>query len=98
MPAVVWDLARGRSALILLIVVTVAAAVASLIVAPGPRSLFGAALAVLMFAIAYYDARHLIIPNALVAAAFALGLMAVAVLESDRWSGLGFALLRAGLV
>lgn len=93
-----WDRTRGRTALILFIVVTVAAAVASLIVAPGPRGFFGAGLAVLMFAIAYYDAHHLIIPNALVAGALALGIAAIAVLEQDRWPALAFALVRTGVV
>ena len=92
-----WGLARGRSALILLIVVTVTAVAASLIVTPSLRGLFGAGLAILMFAIAYYDAHHLIIPNAMVAAALALGLAAVAILEQDRWPALGMSLLRAGI-
>ena len=98
MPADVAEVTRVRLELPAFIVVTAAAAIASFMVAPGPRGVFGAGLAVLMFAIARYDARHLIIPNALVAAAFAIGLAAVAVVESDRWPALGFALLRAGIV
>jgi leader peptidase (prepilin peptidase) / N-methyltransferase len=46
----------------------------SLIAAPGGRGLLGAGLALVMIVIARIDARALIIPNALVVAALALGL------------------------
>src|SRR5207302_1162698 len=52
-----------------------AAAAASIIVAPGPRGLLGASLALLMGAIAVADFRHFIIPNAATGPAFVLGLM-----------------------
>ena len=48
---------------------------ASLGVSPDWRGIFGAALAWLMLAIAVSDLRHFIVPNALTAAAFALGLV-----------------------
>ena len=54
---------------------TIAAAATSIILAPGPRGLLGAALALLMGAIAIADLRHFIIPNAATAPAFILGLV-----------------------
>jgi leader peptidase (prepilin peptidase)/N-methyltransferase len=54
--------------------VAMAAALASVAAAPNARGLLGAALALLMGAIALYDARRFIIPNVLNAAAFALAL------------------------
>lgn len=48
---------------------------ASLMIAPGADGLLGAYLATLMFAIAYNDARHYLIPNELTAAAFGLALL-----------------------
>ncbi|MCI0467447.1 MAG: A24 family peptidase [Beijerinckiaceae bacterium] len=51
-----------------------AVAAASLIAAPGLPGFFGAALGLLMLAIAVIDARSFIIPNWLTAAALALGL------------------------
>jgi leader peptidase (prepilin peptidase)/N-methyltransferase len=56
-------------------VLIVAAVAASIIVAPGPRGLLGASLALLMGAIAVADFRHFIIPNAATAPAFVLGLV-----------------------
>lgn len=52
---------------------------ASLMIAPGADGLLGAYLATLMFAIAYNDARHYLIPNELTAAAFGLALLRVGV-------------------
>ena len=48
---------------------------ASLGVSPNWRGAFGAALALLMLAIAVSDLRRFVVPNALTAAAFALGLI-----------------------
>jgi leader peptidase (prepilin peptidase)/N-methyltransferase len=55
--------------------VGVSAVTASLLIAPGPRGMVGAVLAVIITAIAVYDARYLIIPNLLTAAAFILALV-----------------------
>ena len=60
---------------------TVAAAVASLVAAPDMRGMLGALLALLMGAIALYDARHFIIPNVFSAAALVLALAHAAVLD-----------------
>jgi leader peptidase (prepilin peptidase)/N-methyltransferase len=54
--------------------VSVAAAIASVVAAPDARGILGASLALLMGAIALYDARHFIIPNVFNAAALALAL------------------------
>jgi leader peptidase (prepilin peptidase)/N-methyltransferase len=51
------------------------AVVASMAAAPGFEGIFGAALALLMLAIAVIDARQFIIPNILNAAGFTLGLL-----------------------
>lgn len=50
-------------------------AAASLVVSPDWRGALGAALALLMLAIAVSDLRHFIVPNALTGAAFALALI-----------------------
>jgi leader peptidase (prepilin peptidase)/N-methyltransferase len=66
-------------------------------VAPGLRGLLGAGLALLMGAIALYDARHFIIPNSLSAAALALALVHAAA-SDPQMAGpeIGLALLRGG--
>ena len=51
---------------------TFAAAAFSVVLAPGPRGVLGAALALLMGAIAVADLRHFIIPNIATAPAFLL--------------------------
>jgi leader peptidase (prepilin peptidase)/N-methyltransferase len=56
-------------------ILTFAAVAASISAAPGPLGLLGAALALLMGAIAIADFREFIIPNAATAPAFALGLI-----------------------
>jgi leader peptidase (prepilin peptidase)/N-methyltransferase len=56
---------------------------ASLVTAPGAEGLYGAYLAALMLAIAAYDARHYLIPNALTGAAFALALLRGAAFVPD---------------
>ena len=67
----------------LLCILGLAAAAASLWVAPGPRGVLGALLALVMLAIAVIDARHFIIPDELSAAALALAL-ANAAIEGRR--------------
>ena len=89
------------------IAVTALAAVgASLYVAPGARGAFGAALALIMLAIAVIDQRRFTIPNELTAAAAALGLVYSAVAEPHAMAqavvlsavrGLALALLFLGL-
>lgn len=70
-----------------------AAIAASLIAAPDLDGAFGALLAVLMAAIAVIDSRRYIIPNKLVAAAAALGLLRAGLVGPDAglsavaWAG-----------
>jgi leader peptidase (prepilin peptidase)/N-methyltransferase len=61
---------------------TLAAAVLSVIIAPGARGLLGAVLAVLMGAIAIADLRHFIIPNVITGPAFLIGLLDSALRDS----------------
>jgi leader peptidase (prepilin peptidase)/N-methyltransferase len=76
-----------------------AAAAASLIVAPGPRGLLGASLALLMGAIAVADFRHFIIPNAATAPALLLGLVHSVFVDPPLVIGpLAFAALRGGIL
>ena len=66
----------------LLIVLIGALAVGlSFAASPDWRGVFGAALALLMLAIAVSDIRHFIVPDALSATAFALGLMSAALFD-----------------
>lgn len=59
---------------------------ASLGAAPDLRGAFGAALALLMLAIAVSDLRHFIVPNVLTGPAFLLGLMAAALFGEGPWA------------
>jgi leader peptidase (prepilin peptidase)/N-methyltransferase len=69
--------------------------VASLVLLPDARGLWGAGLAALMVAIAVFDVRLLIIPDELTAAALALGLAYAAQQDTDAWMlALAWALLR----
>jgi leader peptidase (prepilin peptidase) / N-methyltransferase len=69
--------------------------VASLVLLPDSRGLWGAGLAALMVAIAAFDARLFIIPDELTAASLALGLAYAAQQDSDAWMlALGWAVLR----
>jgi leader peptidase (prepilin peptidase)/N-methyltransferase len=71
----------------------------SLLVAPGLRGAIGAALALLMLAIAAIDARRFIIPDELSAAAFALALVHAALCAPDAvLEAAAIAVLRGGLV
>jgi leader peptidase (prepilin peptidase) / N-methyltransferase len=63
------------------------AAIASLIAAPGAPGVFGAALALLMLAIAVADARAYIIPDRLTLAAFLLGLANAAAMDFANMPG-----------
>jgi leader peptidase (prepilin peptidase)/N-methyltransferase len=65
---------RARIARAAFAAVSVAAALASIVAAPDMRGILGAGLALLMGAIALYDARHFIIPNILNATALVLAL------------------------
>jgi leader peptidase (prepilin peptidase)/N-methyltransferase len=65
-PRSIFELGFGAAALLAFTV--------SLVTVPGGRGLLGAGLALVVIAIARIDARELIIPNALVLTAFALGL------------------------
>jgi leader peptidase (prepilin peptidase) / N-methyltransferase len=60
------------------------AVVASIVVAPGLSGPLGGGLAVVMIVIAAIDARHFVIPNKLVLAALALGLLEASSLNADR--------------
>jgi leader peptidase (prepilin peptidase) / N-methyltransferase len=70
---------RGMPASLGLGVVIIAAVAVSVVIAPGVRGVFGAALALLMLAIAVVDARRFVILNELTVAALTLGLLQVAV-------------------
>ena len=58
---------------------------------------FGAALALIVIAIAVIDARYFIIPNELSAAAFALALLYAAATEAEPLQAVLFAALRGGV-
>ena len=84
---------------IVLSLVLLAGVGASLIAAPGPEGLSGAFLAALMLAIAIVDSDRYIIPNELIAAALALGLLRAATLGPDAdWRDAIWAALRAASV
>jgi leader peptidase (prepilin peptidase) / N-methyltransferase len=61
--------------------------VASVVVAPGLSGLLGGGLAVTMIAIAAIDARDFVIPDKLVLAALALGVLEIAFSGTDRLTG-----------
>jgi leader peptidase (prepilin peptidase)/N-methyltransferase len=74
------------------------AVAASIKAAPGPAGYLGAALALLMLAVAIVDARWLIIPDQLSAAGFALGLINAAVTGQEPWQAAGIALARGAVL
>src|SRR5688500_13343024 len=81
------------------LLLAVAACVASLIAAPGLPGLLGAGLALIAIAIAVIDARYFIIPNELSAAGFALALVNAAVQAPHAvWEAVGIAVLRAAVL
>jgi leader peptidase (prepilin peptidase)/N-methyltransferase len=88
---------RARLARAAFTIIAAGAAIASIVVSPDTRGLAGAALALLMCAIALYDARHFLIPNTLSAAALALALAHAAALDPHApLPQIGIALMRAG--
>jgi leader peptidase (prepilin peptidase) / N-methyltransferase len=71
------------------------AVAASVLAAPGLSGALGGALAVVMIAIAAIDARRFVIPDRLVLAALALGLVEASIAEPERFAaGLAGAVLR----
>ena len=98
-----FDLIRPRSlreestTIVVLAVVALAGVGGSLWAAPGVPGYLGAALALVMLAIAAIDARAFIIPNELSAAGVLLGLVNAAMLSPAMWESVGIAVLR-GLV
>ena len=75
------------------------AALASIKAAPGPAGYLGAALALLMLAVAVIDARWFIIPDQLSAAGFALGLINAAVIAPEEmWQAAGIAFARGAVL
>ena len=90
-------LTRGtpRAAIVAVAALAVGGVAASLWAAPGLPGCLGAALALIMLAIALIDARLFIIPNELTAAAFILALADAAMQAPDAmWEAIGTALTR----
>jgi len=91
-------LRRARIARAAFAIATAVAALASIVAVPGLRGILGGALALLMGAIALYDARYFIIPNALNAVALTLALVHAAALEPGSAAAqVAIALLRAAI-
>jgi leader peptidase (prepilin peptidase)/N-methyltransferase len=89
---------RARLARATFAIVSAGAALASIVVAPGAIGICGAGLALMMCAIALHDARHFLIPNWLVAAAFVLAIAHAAALDPHApLPPIGIALARAGI-
>jgi leader peptidase (prepilin peptidase) / N-methyltransferase len=79
--------------------IALGAVIASVIVAPGLDGMLGAALALLMLAIAAIDGRRFIIPNQLSLATLGLGLLHATLLEPhDVLAALGGAMLRGAVL
>jgi leader peptidase (prepilin peptidase) / N-methyltransferase len=77
------------------VLLAVAACVASVVAAPGVPGYLGAGLALIAITIAVIDARWFIIPNELSAAGFALALVNAASAAPDAiWEAIGIAVLR----
>ena len=87
---------RVRLARAAFMVVSLSAALASIVVAPGAIGLCGAGLALAMCAIALHDARYFLIPNWLSVIAFALAIAHAAAFDPHApLPPIGFALARA---
>src|SRR5439155_19612932 len=81
------------------VLVAVAACVASLCVATGLPGYLGAGLALIVLAIAVIDARWFIIPNELSAAGLVLGLVNAAMQTPHAiWEAIGIAALRGAVL
>ena len=76
----------------------IVACAVSLIAAPGWPGWFGAALALIVIAIAVIDARYFIIPNELSAACFVLALAYAATTEPQPLWAVFFAVLRGSVL
>jgi len=74
----------------------IAAIAVSVWAAPGPAGILGTGLGIVMLAIAFVDARHFIIPNALTFAALVLALTDAALRQG--WEGVLIALLRGAVL
>ena len=74
---------RGIAERIGIAVVAIAAVAVSIRAAPGVPGFLGAALALIMLAVAVVDQRRFIIPNELTAAAAALGIVYAGIAEPD---------------
>jgi leader peptidase (prepilin peptidase) / N-methyltransferase len=79
-------------------ILAVAAAAASLAVAPGLGGVLGAGLSLVMLAIAAIDTRRFIIPDALTLTALALALANAGLDEGAVLQGVGTALLRGAVL
>jgi leader peptidase (prepilin peptidase)/N-methyltransferase len=89
---------RARIARAAFAAASIAAAIASIVAAPDARGALGAGLALVMGAIALYDARYFIIPNVLSGAALALALAHAVVLDPDTAAEqIGMALVRGAV-
>jgi leader peptidase (prepilin peptidase) / N-methyltransferase len=77
-------------------VAAVCAVIGSVTAVPGMSGLLGGGLAVVMIAIAASDARHFVIPDKLVLAALALGLVKISIVGGDAIvADIGSSILRA---
>jgi leader peptidase (prepilin peptidase)/N-methyltransferase len=104
MPAISFNferLTRGtpRTAVVAIAALAVGGVAASLWAAPGVPGLLGAALALIVLAIAVIDTRLFVIPNELTAAAFILALANAATQAPDAiWEAIGAALIRGAVL
>jgi leader peptidase (prepilin peptidase)/N-methyltransferase len=90
---------QGLAERVAIAIAALAGVAASLYVAPGVAGLCGAALALLMLAIAVIDQRFFLIPNELTAAAAALGIVHAAVADPDAIApAVAWALVRGAVL
>jgi leader peptidase (prepilin peptidase)/N-methyltransferase len=74
------------------------AVAASILIVPEPFGVLGGGLALVMMTIAAIDARYFLIPDELVLAGLALGLIQAALLPGPTVSNIATAVLRAGVL
>jgi leader peptidase (prepilin peptidase)/N-methyltransferase len=74
------------------------AVAASVLIVPEPSGLLGGGLALVMMAIAAIDARYFLIPNELVLAGLALGLLQAALLPGPALANIATSVPRAGVL